>query len=689
MHIETWNMYFPEEELSVFNESMQIILDIKEILRNTLSDEDLAQIFESKIYHTSTSNLEKLVNHEYLNKNAGNALLCVSCAISELLYGQGYDHVLVRIRITTLHSQSRFGDIDSSNLGKVVFMMGTICRVGFKRISCSKMFFECGTCKEMISIEMKNNIYKQPRKCKGMCKSRIFNLIHSHPDMQCRDVQEIKIQELCGYNGNDDVVSIPKVIDCIIYDEFVGTLVPGDIVQAVGVLGVELESGNLYKLVVQVNNLQVVKNKNFFVDSLEYRCQDFFEFKRIAKTEDILASFMHSLYPTIYGNELIKAGLILGLFGGTRKQVGQCSVRSEIHLLIIGDPGLGKSRMLLNTCNILPKSSYVSGNFTTTAGLTVSLTHDPVSGEYMADAGALVVADNGICCLDEFDKIDDHAALFEAMEDQKVTVAKGGVICSVPTRTSIIAATNPKHGHFDQSKTVTENLRFDSALLSRFDLIFVLLDNLSEKESYEISGQIIKRRQSVPSEEIPSINPITDIMSVLREDKFIENLKREKDNVLYTMDILRKYISYARASVFPTLSRGAKETVKKYYLSIRHKPGVTTRDLESLIRLTEARAKVELRSIATKADAMFCIEIYKRILISEEKICKPKKNSKDFTEVLREHTKKESSDLISNDELCRLITSFDSSKSVSEFIEMLNYKGLIIKKGANIYKILG
>lgn len=678
MHIETWGMYFPEEELTAFNELVQVVAETKKKLASMLSEGDLEQIAETRTYGVSAQGLEELVGKDPLDVNAGSMLLCVSCAVSELLHASGHLGTRVDTRVVTFRAKGGFEDVDRANLGRLVFMTGTVCRVGFRRAVCTKMFFECSKCGDMACVDVKGNVYRPPRACKGGCNSKGFVLVRSHPEMACRDVQEIKIQELYGGAGEDGS-GVPRTVDCVLYDELVGGVVPGDIVQVVGVLGAELEGDNLYRLSVQVNNMQAVRNKNLFVESLEYQSKDFGEFRRIAKG-NALGSLVCSLYSGVYGNELIKAGLVLSLFGGTRKGAGQHVVRSETHVLIVGDPGLGKSRLLLSTCGILPKSSYVSGNFTTTAGLTVSLTHDPVSGEYMADAGALVVTDNGICCLDEFDKIDDHAALFEAMEDQRVSVAKGGVICSVPTRATVVAATNPRHGHFDRCKAMAENIRFDPGLLSRFDLVFVLMDDLSESESYMISGQVLKKRQVATREA-----GFGEVVSAVRQDRFVEGIEGEGE--MYPMEIMRKYISYARANVFPVLSRSATEAIREYYAGMRRQGGVSTRDLESLVRLTEARARVELRSIATKADAQFCIELYKRTLGPRERV-PPRRRSKDFGEVLRDYAKRRG-ELISSEELCKLVGAFDGGRPVAEFVDALNHNGMIIKKGAGTYKIIG
>lgn len=264
----------------------------------------------------------------------------------------------------------------------------------------------------------------------------------------------------------------------------------GDDITVVGIIKVRgTDDGLLPKSLISGSSslymeaVSIVNNKNKSKGTTEIgidlNMKDFQAIKHIHDSTDVFALLVRSLCPTIYGHELIKAGLLLSLIGGSAKHE---SLRDDIHVLIVGDPGLGKSQLLQACSRVAVKGFYVCGNSSTSSGLTVTLTKEIGSNDFALEPGALVLADKGSCIIDEFDKMPtQHQALLEAMEQSRVSVAKSGIICSLPARTSILAAANPIGGRYDTSKGVTDNLNLSQPLLSRFDLIYILLDQPNEQ----------------------------------------------------------------------------------------------------------------------------------------------------------------------------------------------------------------
>jgi DNA helicase MCM8 len=331
------------------------------------------------------------------------------------------------------------------------------------------------------------------------------------------------------------------------------------------------------------------------------------------------------------------------------------------HILIVGDPGMGKSQMLNAATQLAARSVYVGGNTASTTGLTVTLTKEE-GGETGIEAGALVLADQGVACIDELDKCKHLDGLLEAMEQQQVSIAKAGVVASLPARCSVIAAANPKHGSYNMSKTVAENLNISRPILSRFDLVFILRDRANKDQDRLVSSNIINlyRRQGVEggaSGSSTSTLDVTQETTAQLAEKYLSNDKENTNaqssstqdpfpqgpavpprrenrvpleqrlawvagfNQALPADLVRDYIAYAREFCKPKLTVEAAEILQEYYMDLRYPSNgrhrkdtvpITTRQLEALIRLSQARAKSCLREFVLREDALDVVDLLKQ-----------------------------------------------------------------------------
>jgi DNA replication licensing factor MCM4 len=276
------------------------------------------------------------------------------------------------------------------------------------------------------------------------------------------------------------------------------------------------------------------------------------KFKAFTTKKDHIDILVDALAPSIWENEDVKKGILCQLFGGVSKELagGQGRMRGEINVLLCGDPSTAKSQLLQYVHKIAPRGIYTSGKGSSAVGLTVYITKDPDTKELVLESGALVLSDRGICCIDEFDKMGDdtRVILHEAMEQQTVSVAKAGIICTLNARTAILAAANPVHSKYDTRLSVVDNIRLPPTLLSRFDLIYLILDKQSETSDRRLANHIV----SLYSTE-----------KVGQEKEARNNLIATKDHI--GKDFLAKYISYARKHVQPSIPEALTMTLVSEY----------------------------------------------------------------------------------------------------------------------------
>ena len=352
-------------------------------------------------------------------------------------------------------------ELKASTIGKLICIKGTVIKASSIKPFLRSMIFQCSTCKSEKEITFRDGKYVVPKKCASCNATTFVPLRHT---IKITETQRIRVQEVDEGEGR-----IPRSIECELVHELVNTCVPGDTVIVSGVLkrnenvpktfSKRNKDQTIYEPFISVNYIENCRSDIENKDIFEFTENDMKFIENIKEKEHLLRLLVHSLCPPIYGHYIVKAALLLILFGGTRKQeMGK--IRADSHLLIVGDPGLGKSQMLRAIANVVPRGVYVSGSSTTKTGLTVSLHRYAGTSDFTLESGALVLGDQGVCCIDEFDKMEkgDYSSLLEAMEQQSISIAKAGICCTLPARTSVITAANPIEGHFNKGKTISENI---------------------------------------------------------------------------------------------------------------------------------------------------------------------------------------------------------------------------------------
>ncbi|MEE8151607.1 MAG: minichromosome maintenance protein MCM, partial [candidate division NC10 bacterium] len=394
---------------------------------------------------------------------------------------------------------------------------------------------------------------------------------------------------------------LPHYIDITIKQDLVDNSRPGDRIILTGIVrieqesivGVSRQSSGLYRLRIDGNNIEFLGGRGIKssrrTEREEVSPEEEKLIKALAKDPAIDQRLIDSFAPHIHGHSLIKEAILYLIVGSTQRILADGGkIRGDINIFLVGDPGTAKSEMLKFCARIAPRGLYTSGRGSTAAGLTAAVVKDK-SGIFMLEAGAVVLGDQGLVCIDEFDKMtpEDRSALHEVMEQQTASIAKGGIVATLNARTSILAAANPLYGKYDPFRNITENVNLPIPLLTRFDLIFVVRDIPSKEKDRKIAEHIID----------------------LHTPAGIENRS------LIDVDILTKYLGYSKR-INPILTKEAEEKILEYYMKMRNVESeemitVTPRQLEGLIRLATARARLLMKDQVDEEDAdraIFLIE---------------------------------------------------------------------------------
>ncbi|MXR19957.1 minichromosome maintenance protein MCM [Halobacterium bonnevillei] len=584
--------------------------DVAELARKYPRESKSLHLDWRDLYQMDPDLADDFINHPDDLKEAAEEALRLYDLPVDVSLGQAH------VRVYGLEESTEIRAIRAEHLNSLVSVQGMVRKATDVRPKIERAVFVCQRCGAETEVPQGDAGFQEPYQCESCERQGPFKLDPERSEFV--DSQKLRIQESPeGLAGGET----PQSIDVHITDDITGEVTPGDHVTVSGVLRLDQSEGSDESPVfdLYMEGLSVVIEDEEF-EEMNITEEDKQQIVEISERENLYEQMVDSMAPSIYGHREAKLAMILQLFSGVTKHLpDESRIRGDLHMLLIGDPGTGKSALISYVQNIAPRSVYTSGKGSSSAGLTAAAVRDDFGDgqQWTLEAGALVLADQGVAAVDELDKMaaDDRSAMHEALEQQKISISKAGINATLKARCSLLGAANPKYGRFDQYEPIGEQIDLEPALISRFDLIFTVTDKPDPEEDAKLAEHILQTNYA------GELN--TQREQLANSNHTADEVAAETDTVAPAIEasLLRKYIAYSRRNCYPTMTDEAKQAIEEFYVDLRAEGQgedapvpVTARQLEALVRLAEASARVRLSDTVEVADAERVISIVRSCL---------------------------------------------------------------------------
>lgn len=583
-------------------------------------DSNNQHIYSDKLRKVATNNLESF-EVSYLDLSHYNTIIGVwlgdapdiiipilsdaALAMVRRFY-PNLDIKKITVRITNLPIIDNIRDLRQIHLDSLVRTKGVVTRCNDVLPHLLQIKWKCDKCGQIHGpFEVSDEKIYPPSFCAACNSKGPFKM--EDGSTLYRNYQRITIQEP---PNSVPPGRLPRTKEVILLDDNAGMVRPGEEIDVTGVykhvMHVKQTGFAVFSTIIEANYV-LRSGDNYNVMSITEEEKD--QILKLSQSDDLEDRIFDAIAPAIHGHRDIKAAIAMSLFGGTRVEEKGHTVRGDINIILLGDPGTAKSQFLQYARDIAPRSIYTTGKGASAVGLTAALHRDHASGEWTIEGGALVLADGGVCLIDEFDKMSDkdRNSLHEAMEQQTISISKGGIVTTLQARCSIIAACNPIRDRYQPSLSFLENSGLTEPILTRFDVICVVRDIIDQVADENLAKFVCRNHQGYEQ-------PSGDI----------------------SRDLLKKYISYARANVHTKISGADKNKLSNLYSDLRKQSdayggqSITVRNFESMIRLAEAHARMHLRQNVTDDDTNFAIKLVVESFLSTQKYSAQKNLKKVF-----------------------------------------------------------